>query len=356
MENFFEPNIHPILVHFAFALGVSAAFAYLLAAFPVAARWRKTLIPAADWMLAFAAVAIIATVAAGFQAYYTVAHDGPSHAAMATHRNWAVPSALLLLALAGWRYMSLRKPLNGVFVGLMAIAAVSLTTTAWWGGTIVYKYGLGVQSLPEVTGDGHDHDHGTVGQSDMPSPIAMNDHDASDGHHEADTAATQHDNSDGHHQSDVEPAQHDNSDGHHDLEAMPIPTTAAEGSPIAIVSAFGNALRTGDEPTLQTLILPNVVIAEGGGTERSFAEYAGHHMPSDMAFIGAVESTMIKRDVLEGIDQATVITESQIHGTFKDQTIHSKMVETMVLQRGDDGWKIAHIHWSSAPITGEHKH
>lgn len=354
MENLFEPNIHPILVHFSFALGVSAAFAYLVAAFAVAARWRKTLIPAADWMLAFAAVAIIATVAAGFQAYYTVAHDGPSHAAMTTHRNWAVPSALFLLALAGWRYMSLRKPPTGVFVGLMAIAAVCLTTTAWWGGTIVYKYGLGVQSLPEVTGDGHDHDHGTVGQSDLESPMAMNDHDASDGRHEADTETALHDNSDGHHDIDNDVAQHDNSDGHHDSE--PMPTTAADGSPDTVVSAFGNALRTGDKQALQDLILPDVVIAEGGGTERSFAEYASHHMPSDMAFIGAVKSTVKKRDIIEGVDQATVITESQIHGTFKDQTIHSKMVETMVLRRGDEGWKIAHIHWSSAPITGEHEH
>ena len=102
MGGFIEPNIHPVLVHFTFALGVSAAFAYLGAMLVPQERWRTSLRPAADWMLALAAIAVVATIAAGFEAYYTVAHDTPSHEAMTTHRNWAVPSGLALLGLAGW--------------------------------------------------------------------------------------------------------------------------------------------------------------------------------------------------------------------------------------------------------------
>lgn len=175
MSSLIEPNIHPVLVHFAFALSVSASLAYIVSALPLAGRFRDTLRPAADLMLAFGVVAILATVAAGFQAYYSVAHDGPSHAAMTTHRNWAVPTSLFILALAGWRYATRNTPPRGIFIALMAMGALSLSVTAWWGGNLVFKYGLSVQSLPAVIGDGHDHDHGSDGPSAPGTASAMPD-------------------------------------------------------------------------------------------------------------------------------------------------------------------------------------
>ncbi len=114
MESLIEPNIHPVLVHFAYALSVAAAVSYLLGKLPMMGRWHDTLRPAADWMLAFASLAVVATIAAGFQAYYSVAHDGPAHAAMTTHRNWAVPSGLAVLVLAAWRRELSAKVGDGV--------------------------------------------------------------------------------------------------------------------------------------------------------------------------------------------------------------------------------------------------
>ncbi|GJL90925.1 DUF2231 domain-containing protein [Hyphococcus sp.] len=327
MENLIEPNIHPILVHFAYALSITAFVSYALAAFAPARKWRETLHPAADWMLAFGALAIIATIAAGLQAYYTVAHDGPSHAAMTVHRNWAIPSGAVILLLALWRWRNRAKAASTLFIAFLAAAAISLSVTAWWGGKIVYGYGLGVKSMPVVTGEGHDHEHAPgQGHDDNAKTPAADDHDNSDGHHDNDST-----------KSAVSPV----------VEA---------DSPEATVEAYGAALRAGDESTLRALLAPNVVIAEGGGAERSVEEYAGHHMPADMAFTAAVEFTPNKRDVIKTDDLATVITESQVHGTFRDQTIHSRMMETMVLMRDGDQWRIVHIHWSSAPITGEHEH
>ncbi len=367
MENLIEPNIHPILVHFAYALSVTAFISYLLATFSPAGKWRDTLQPAANWMLAFGALAIIATIAAGFQAYYTVNHDTPSHAAMTTHRNWAVPSGTAILLLALWRWTTRGKPASAMFIALLAAAALSLSVTAWWGGNIVYGHGLGVKSMPVVTGEGHDHEHAPgQGHGDKADAQDTAGHDNSDGHHDEnasdETSVDGHDDSDGHH-DDPKPAAdvpegHDNSDGHHDAEEA---TVAAEivaeaGSPEAIVDAYGAALRTGDKTALRALLAPNVIIAEGGGAERSVDEYAGHHMPADMAFTAAVEFVLKKRDVIADGDMATVISESQIHGEYKGETIHSRMMETMVLKRDNDRWRIVHIHWSSAPITGEHEH
>lgn len=338
MTTLIEPNIHPILVHFAYALSVTATIAYLITFLAPGGRWIATLRPAADWMLAFAAIAIMATVAAGFQAYYSVAHDTPSHEAMTTHRNWAVPSAIAILTLAAWRWRMRAKPQGGFFTLLIAVAALSLSVAAWWGGHIVYNYGLGVKSLPVVTGDGHDHDHG-----------------ASEPHGDQDTAVeVGHDNSDGHHNDDASAEPHDASDVRHDdLSSV---GQGTEGTPEYVVDQFQLALKAGDSAALEALMTPDAIIAEGGASERSFDEYASHHMLADMTFTAAADSMLKKRDVIANEDMATVISESQIHGMYKGKNIHSRMMETMVLRLKDDDWRIAHIHWSSASVTGDHEH
>ncbi len=347
MGSILEPNIHPVLVHFAYALSFTAFISYLIAAAPHTAQWRKTLIPAADWMLVFGALMIIATILAGFQAYYSVDHDGPSHAAMTVHRNWAVPSGAAILLLAFWRWRTRTNAPSAIFIVLLAIAAISLSVTAWWGGKLVYGHGLGVARMPVVTGEGHDHEH-APGQEhgDTAKTPESDDHDNSDGHHDNDA------------ENGTENAKHDNSDGHHDDDTgMSTPARAFEaGSPEAVVNAYGTALKAKDETALRALLAPDVIIAEGGGAERSVEEYAGHHMPADMAFTAAVDFSLKKRDVIVEGDIATVVSESQVHGTFREKTIHSRVMETMVLRRMDGQWRIAHIHWSSAPITGEHEH
>jgi uncharacterized membrane protein/ketosteroid isomerase-like protein len=311
------------LVHFAYALSLSALLVYILGRLLPSGPRKDSTQPAADWMLALGAVAIVATIAAGFYAYYTVSHDGPSHAAMTTHRNWAVPSGTAIIILAIWRFMKRDRSPSGIFLGLLAAAALSLSVTAWWGGNVVFKYGIGVQSLPTVTGDGHDHDHGDMSASDgADAPMSesmINDHDSADGHHDADTAS---------------------------INVAP----ALDGSPAAVADQFGWALRAQDAAALKALFAQDAVIAEGGGAERSFAKYASHHMKSDMAYTASITSQTIKRDVLESADMATVITQSEMVGNYKGRSVQNDMMETMTLRRDGEGWKIVHIHWSSAPL------
>lgn len=354
MENLIEPNIHPILVHFTYALMSTSAVSLLIVSFMPAGGWRDTLKSAGDWMLAFGALAIIATVAAGFQAYYTVAHDAPSHAAMTTHRNWAVPGAIALLVLAGWRYIKRASRPGPAFSLVFLAAAGVLTVTAWWGGRLVYGYGLGVSSLPRAEGPGHSHEHapgqghGEAGAEDASDAA----HD--DGHDHGSEAEGDHDHA----------ADESHSHGADDASASEDDESANAASsddaypatPEGVVDAYGTALGTRNESAVRALLAPDVIIAEGGGAERSAEQYAGHHMPADMAFTAAVDFTVKKRDVLIAEDMAVVISESQIHGTYNGKTIHSRMMETVALRPVDGRWRIAHIHWSSAPITGEHEH
>lgn len=342
-----EPNIHPVFVHFSYALSITAFIAYALAAFPPSTKWRETLRPAADWMLAFAALAIIATIAAGFQAYYSVAHDGPSHAAMTTHRNFAVPSGMAILLLALWRWRARAKTPSAMFVAIFAAAALSLSVTAWWGGKIVYGYGLGVKALPQSTGEGHDHEHG-AGEEHAP--------DATD-----DTSAATDDGHDHEHPDEATDAAAETMTAM-DHDAMPGMSENAPSSgaypetSVAVIDAFSAALRAGDAAMVERLLLPEVFIAESGGAERSYTEYAGHHLPADMAFTKAVSFTLKDRKVIEAADMATIVSTSQVHGEFDGKKIHSASMETAVLKREGGQWRIAHIHWSSAPITGDHEH
>lgn len=340
-----EPNIHPILVHFTYALLTVSALSFLAVAVLPAGPRRDSLHHAANWMMFFGTAAIVATVAAGFQAYYSVAHDGPSHAAMTTHRNWAVPTAIVILGLAFLRYRRRSKNPGLLYAVVFILAAALLSVTAWWGGKLVYVYGLGVKSMPMAEGPGHDHEHGP-GEGDDHSAQAGAGEEPSHEHGPGDEPVE---------------TEHLGSPDAADLGSKADAAAADEmaqdlSTPTGVVDAFSAALKAGDAALIERLMTPDAVIAEGGGAERSFAEYSGHHMPADMAFVKAVETTVKQRDIIEGHDMATIITASQMHGTYKEKTIHSQTMETMVLRLIDDQWRIAHIHWSSAEIKGEHEH
>lgn len=158
------PNWHPIFVHFTVALLSLAVVLFAVAPFiksPLQEQWRTV----ARWALWFGAGFTVATAATGLYAYNTVAHDTPSHAAMTDHRNWAIATVSLFLLLTIWSVFCARrnKALGALFITAMVIAGGLLAATAWRGGEVVYRYGIGVISLPKVEGAGHDHEHADGG-------------------------------------------------------------------------------------------------------------------------------------------------------------------------------------------------
>ncbi len=158
------PNVHPIFVHFTVALLSLSVGLYVITPFiksPLKEQWETV----AKWALWFGAGITIITGIAGLYAYNTVAHDTPSHAAMTDHRNWAIATIILFLALASWSIIWARKgkTLGTIFIVCMVIAGVVLASTAWRGGEVVYRYGLGVMSLPKAEGEGHSHSHADGG-------------------------------------------------------------------------------------------------------------------------------------------------------------------------------------------------
>ena len=127
----------------------------------------------------------------------------------------------------------------------------------------------------------------------------------------------------------------------------PAPRDAA-----ATVDAFHAALRRGDSEAALKLVADDAIVFEDGRVERTKAEYALHHAGADAEFSKAVTAKRLSRSGHAGADLATIVSESRTKGRFRGQDVDRIMVETMVLRRDPGGWRIVHIHWSSAqPAT-----
>ena len=179
------PNWHPVFVHFTVALLIAAAAIHLLSHFMSNRELANQLTIVARWNLWIGVVFTLLTIAAGWYAYNTVSHDAPSHIAMAEHRNWAIATLVMFLGVAGWEYYLHRHGKNKgwLFTGLLAIAAALLLSTAWHGGELVYRYGLGVMSMPKPEGPGHPHDHGDMPMQGENTDGYAHSHDDANGEH-----------------------------------------------------------------------------------------------------------------------------------------------------------------------------
>lgn len=200
------PNWHPFLVHFTIALYVISALLFALGYFVVKNGWKGKFIGAAYINLWLGALITVLTVAAGIYAYNTVGHDAPSHLAMTDHRNWALTTAAFFWVLAIWSVFSYRagKAVGLFFVIAMITGAGLLGATGFKGGEIVYRYGLGVMSIPKAEGEGHDHSHEDSAEHDQ-GAIAM--------------PEVTHDD------SNAEPHDHAEPHGHDEEKALPVDDT-----------------------------------------------------------------------------------------------------------------------------------
>ncbi|HEU4773172.1 MAG TPA: nuclear transport factor 2 family protein [Lysobacter sp.] len=132
-----------------------------------------------------------------------------------------------------------------------------------------------------------------------------------------------------------------------DAAAIDISEEAAPA--VAIADQFGQALAAGDFETVETLLAPDVLILESGGAERSREEYLSHHAISDAKFLKDAHHQLLRRRAQVAGDLVWIGSESELHTTKDGKPLTLLSTETMVLRNTPDGWRIAHIHWSSRP-------
>ena len=138
---------------------------------------------------------------------------------------------------------------------------------------------------------------------------------------------------------------------HESTSATPASGTAdpATAPVTAVVDEFSVALQKGDLAKVEALLASDVLVLEGGGAERSRAEYMEHHAGHDAEFLKGAHVQRGTRTARVNGDMAWVGTESEIHATADGKPVTLLSSETMVLHRSAAGWRIVHIHWSSRP-------
>jgi ketosteroid isomerase-like protein len=118
-----------------------------------------------------------------------------------------------------------------------------------------------------------------------------------------------------------------------------------EAAVAAAVKEFQTAMDTGDAPTVMRYLHDDALMMEGGTIEDRM-RYEKDHLPADLEFAKGMKATrMPVRQTIRG-DVAWARTSSEFRGTFEGKPLALKSLETMVLTREADGWRIRALHWS----------
>jgi ketosteroid isomerase-like protein len=113
-----------------------------------------------------------------------------------------------------------------------------------------------------------------------------------------------------------------------------------------VIHGFHDALEQGDSARALALLGMDARILEAGHLETR-AEYAAHHLGSDMAAARALEGEHAIQQLTVSGDVAWVVSGYTSRGTWSGRQVDSEGAELMVLRRAGKSWEIQAIHWSS---------
>jgi uncharacterized membrane protein len=153
---------HPFFVHFSVALLSVATGFYVLATVFKENRLQPRWLTVAHWNFGVGLGMTILTLLFGllaFNAVGAVGHSTVAHEAMVRHRDIALATASgfgLLGLVALWHRASSHYP-SWWFTGLLVLCFGLLMVTGLRGGELVYRYGVGVQSVLEHGQEKHAH-------------------------------------------------------------------------------------------------------------------------------------------------------------------------------------------------------
>lgn len=138
------PNIHPLIVHIPIALLTFSALFDILSLVTRRQEFERT----AWWALLAGFVGLGMTVATGLFAEATVSIPDKARAAFETHEQLAFAAAAVYCILLLWRiahrsFLPRNRP--WLFVALSLLGVLFVWITAWFGGELVFRHGVGVQ-------------------------------------------------------------------------------------------------------------------------------------------------------------------------------------------------------------------
>lgn len=163
------PNLHPIFVHFTLALFVTAVIFDVVGYLTK----RESLISAAWWNLLVAVVIGIFTVVTGLNAAVTLPHTEKIHEIMGIHEKLGIAALAIMLLLLLWRAINHGKHPSRrreLFFLLSLIGLATIIAGGYYGGEMVYHYGMGITPMMGEMNEGHHHHHDAERPEMMQSP------------------------------------------------------------------------------------------------------------------------------------------------------------------------------------------
>lgn len=115
------------------------------------------------------------------------------------------------------------------------------------------------------------------------------------------------------------------------------------------VDAFHAALRNKDTAAALSLLDRGLVVYEFGSVDPTVEAYAFRHLPFDMDVAVATRWKLETRRVGGEGSERWVLSTYRVTGRQSDGApIDLSMLETVILRRSGDAFRIVHFHWSSS--------
>jgi len=129
-----------------------------------------------------------------------------------------------------------------------------------------------------------------------------------------------------------------------------ISSAAAQGSriPADVVDAFHAALRAKNTAAALSLLDRGLVVFEFGTVDPTVEAYAFQHLPFDMDVAAATQWKLETRRVGGEGSERWVLSTYRVTGKHRDGSpIDLTTLETVILRRSSDLFRIVHFHWST---------
>jgi uncharacterized membrane protein len=146
------PNWHPAIVHFPIALTLAGILALWTGAALPDSNFNRQLHTVGHWNLRAGFISAVIAAWFGILAFTGTPHDEIAYKAKTLHRDWALITVAVFIPffILSCLRMRLTPHITRAFTAALIIPALLIFRTGWLGGEVVYRYGVGVQRLPQI--------------------------------------------------------------------------------------------------------------------------------------------------------------------------------------------------------------
>lgn len=127
------------------------------------------------------------------------------------------------------------------------------------------------------------------------------------------------------------------------------PQTPGQGAAAQAVTrtleGYAAAVRAMDVEAMGELVTDDLLIFEGPGVDRGWAEYRDHHLKPELEAFESIDYRFQEIEAHPAGDLAWASFRYSLHIVMPEREIDSGGVGTAVLVRGADGaWRLRHLH------------